>query len=603
MVTSTQTTTSASFTATSSSTTLQTTLLLPVSLEGTVQGQVVQESLQVVLDSLNSSEVQEIYTSTPSGEVAIVKLPPTTSTVTASPYTELSVSKPAGVVTVLIPTDVVDSIEGNRMLIVTEVSETVKAELPVGNEAIGAGRGELNSAVFEMSLASEVAGSVAVANVSGLLEPILFRIRSGEDPIDGDVCVFYDTAAEAWSTDGLEIVAASALGDGFANGTWCRTTHLSLFAVMQVIPFDQMLPSESSIPSSSGIIAIVSMIFCCGGCCVVCFLLKRRLRTPTTGQAIIQDGPKGSLKFDFTRSGVVSDTTSVKVKRKWSRNSQKKVLVKWHLNPDNVVKHIDTLQGLRDVSLNLEKVIQPVVHVESIGAVSSKSSFHNLTDSMVGDEEDPKDFDLSQDPNTSKILELMAPIAPANMDREAYADGELVLYNSETYGRVMPANIVGKGLFYSEGSSELEAWPLYSCKVGAKLRELIPLRLLQAPLEEGMLVHVELPDQRGTWGSGRVLEVPLWQRTHLTSYPSYQVILGDSKTVSVSFEKIKRVFFQDQLVEAYMGRIFGWVYGTLAEEVVEEPGAEVKLVLVRDELAVTIPSFLVRSRPALTARI
>eukprot|EP00913_Durusdinium_trenchii_P004300 g3987.t1 len=296
----------------------------------------------------------------------------------------------------------------------------------------------------------------------------------------------------------------------------CATTHLSLFAVMQVIPFDQMLPSESSIPSSSGIIAIVSMIFCCGGCCVVCFLLKRRLRTPTTGQAIIQDGPKGSLKFDFTRSGVVSDTTSVKVKRKWSRNSQKKVLVKWHLNPDNVVKHIDTLQGLRDVSLNLEKVIQPVVHVESIGA---------------------------------------------------------------------------------------EAWPLYSCKVGAKLRELIPLRLLQAPLEEGMLVHVELPDQRGTWGSGRVLEVPLWQRTHLTSYPSYQVILGDSKTVSVSFEKIKRVFFQDQLVEAYMGRIFGWVYGTVAEEVVEEPGAEVKLVLVRDELAVTIPSFLVRSRPALTARI
>lgn len=44
-----------------------------------------------------------------------------------------------------------------------------------------------------------------------------------------------------------------------------------------------------------------------------------------------------------------------------------------------------------------------------------------------------QDFDLSQDPNTSKILELMAPIAPANMDREAYADGELVLYNSEPW--------------------------------------------------------------------------------------------------------------------------------------------------------------------------
>lgn len=57
-------------------------------------------------------------------------------------------------------------------------------------------------------------------------------------------------------------------------------------------------------------------------------------------------------------------------------------------------------------------------------------------------------------------------------------------------------------------------------------------------------------------GLSLVVETSLF--TGEASCHDHQVILGDSKTVSVSFEKIKRVFFQDQLVEAYMGRIFGW---------------------------------------------
>ena len=60
-----------------------------------------------------------------------------------------------------------------------------------------------------------------------------------------------------------------------------------------------------------------------------------------------------------------------------------------------------------------------------------------------------------------------------------------------------------------------------------------------------------------------------------------------------------------------MGRRFGWVYGTAAEDLMENWGSSseseepqtIQVVLVRDELAVTVPSFLVRSRPAITARI
>ena len=60
-----------------------------------------------------------------------------------------------------------------------------------------------------------------------------------------------------------------------------------------------------------------------------------------------------------------------------------------------------------------------------------------------------------------------------------------------------------------------------------------------------------------------------------------------------------------------MGRTFGWNYGTCATDVVEDWGGgsetsevqTMQVVLVRDELAVTVPTFLVRSRPAITAKI
>ena len=92
--------------------------------------------------------------------------------------------------------------------------------------------------------------------------------------------------------------------------------------------------------------------------------------------------------------------------------------------------------------------------------------------------------------------------------------------------------------------------------------------------------------------------------THLVSYPTYDILLSDGTKCKASFDKIRRRFDVGQLVEVYMGRTFGWVYGTAAEELVETWGSDtLQVVLVRDALAATVPSFLVRSRPAITARI
>jgi len=98
---------------------------------------------------------------------------------------------------------------------------------------------------------------------------------------------------------------------------------------------------------------------------------------------------------------------------------------------------------------------------------------------------------------------------------EAYEDGDLVLYHSETYGRVVPAMILGSGHFYtatemgeepggpSGSQSELE-WPLYNCKVGVKIRQMVPMCRLQSPLDEGMRVSVSIEsDGKQLWVSGR----------------------------------------------------------------------------------------------------
>lgn len=118
---------------------------------------------------------------------------------------------------------------------------------------------------------------------------------------------------------------------------------MSLFAVMQTIPFHDQWPVESEAVEAAGAVAVASMIICCVGCSVVGILLRRRLRVPQKGQAHVLSGRR-TKTFDFTRT-LTSKSNATK---------GKKVLVKWHLKFDSVVKEIDTYEGLRHVSVDLD---------------------------------------------------------------------------------------------------------------------------------------------------------------------------------------------------------------------------------------------------------
>jgi len=606
-------------------------VVVPDTLQGSVGGQIIADALQAVVDSFGTADAKaaEIKTNTSSGEVTILKLAPlsdTSGNSTSTDFQAVEVSTQQGAMSVLLPNSLLDSVEGNKMLVVTELTEIAKEALPQGSSSIGAGstsRGILASDIFELSLASEASGTVGLAEVRDLAEPVYFRIRD-TDPIEGDTCAFFDPALGAWSSAGTGLATTVPAGQD-PSGTWCQTIHFSLFAVMQTIDFDGLLATGNEVGDAAGAVAVASLIICCLGFTVASGLLKRRMRRPVKGQAHIRTARGGTKRFDFTRSKLMTPTESMVSDK--SRTKGQKILVQWHLNPDAVVKHIDRFDGLRRFSVDLEPAQPPMVKETSVFSTKTKSlrdvseailEENQPTDDWIQDSVVPLGDDGVHSMPPEELLQKLSPInveeVAAKLDREAYETNEEVLYHSETYGRVLPAVIVGHGYFYAEGDEDEFAWPLYNCKVGVKMRDMVPMSRLRAPLDEGMVVSVmgdEQPDGTRNWTSGHILDASAWKISHLVSYPTYDVLLTDGSKIKASFDKIRRRFDQDQLVEVYMGRTFGWNYGTCANDVVEDWGGgsetsevqTMQVVLVRDELAVTVPTFLVRSRPAITAKI
>lgn len=617
--------------------------MVPENLNGTVGGEIIANALRVAFDSLDNNTA-EFKASTPTGEVTILKLQPNAnananSSGPQSDYQSVQVSTVlSGQMPVLLPNTVLENLEGNQILVVTELADTAVQQLPQESDSVGAqnARGVLSSHVMEVSLAAESSGTVVVAEVAGLEMPIFFRIRES-DAIEGDACVFYDPNLAAWSSEGISL-AESVPGEN-VTGTWCQTSHLSLFAVMQTIDTAGLLPDGSETGAAAGAIAVASLIVCCCGLLVSSILVKRRLQRPVKGQAHIRDMRGGTRKFDFTRSRLMTPVESAVSVRTSGRKTPQKILVQWQLNPDSVKKQINRFDGLRRFSVDLEPAKPPMVHETSVFSTKTKS-LRTLSEVLPKEfPDEPNEPDEPDEPVPTEqrdeyvmdtvvtggdqmpppeILQKLSPIVPeavnakVKVDRQAYEDGQEVLYHSETYGRVLPAAIVGPGYFYTDGEEEELAWPLYTCKVGVKLREMVPMSRLRAPLDEGTVVTVmgdEQSDGTRAWTTGHILDASAWKMTHLVKYPTYDILLSDGKKCQASFEKIRRRFDMGQLVEVYMGRTFGWVYGTAAEELVETWGSDteelqtLQVLLVRDALAATVPSFLVRSRPAITARI
>eukprot|EP00913_Durusdinium_trenchii_P018890 g17751.t1 len=194
---------------------------------------------------------------------------------------------------------------------------------------------QYNSKVLEFSLLKESGGLIEVAEIANAAEPIYFRFHDSA-PVEGDQCTFFDLATNQWSSEGVSLVDGSQIPEIGTPGTWCSSTHTSIFAVVQIIPFDLTHdPEAGSLNANSYVAAtaIVSIFICCVMCPVGC-------------------DSKGRVHVvNFKRSEVVEETKTIHEDEDDQVDSKKKVLVRWDVDPDRFMRRLNQLRGHRWVTM------------------------------------------------------------------------------------------------------------------------------------------------------------------------------------------------------------------------------------------------------------
>lgn len=476
-------------------------------------------------------------------------------------------------VAVSVPLAVVEDLaQGQNVLLsVMTIAEEVSLTLPNANterETV-----ELTSKVMELSLVLEAGGAVTVANVSDLTEPIAFQLTAGE-AVPGDQCAFFDPVSQTWSTTGMGNVDAETfalLGLGSTmNGTWCLTTHTSMFALVQIIPFDSMWDPEAGALNADGYVlagAFVGFVVCLM-LCFACGLLVRRMRPAAAGQTEIQDTTGRLHVVTFSRSQVMAETKTVVSdeddEHEETMDAKQKVHIRWDVDPGRFLKRLNHLKGHRWVSMDLRaKRVTGVAGSVTKEASQSyaKRSFRNMLQGVEGEDGMTKEttneapqlgrqasvtseaflgaVESNQDSGVARedseiyevslrgaasdfgLVEVSVDPSPGTWEpssawQEMYQDAQLVHYYSRTHGRTLLGFIQGSGQFMGTDADEL---PRYNCCIGVRrqLRRMVPLTDLRPPFRGGDPVMVFLEDER-TWHPGAIAATPALALHHAAKF-------------------------------------------------------------------------------------
>ena len=288
------TTTTSTGTSITSTTTVQHVIQLPADVSvNTVEGRIVESTLWEAL-ALMEMQADSLVTATAWGNVTVVKLRSLAANFDSSDRVVFSTDIAGGFrgVTVSVPLQLVQNLMqgANPMLAVTEVLPHVSETMPSNGE--GSSQVVLNSPVVEISILLEAQGKVSVATVSDLAEPILVRLSDASQQPQ-DVCAFFDHTSRAWSSVGLQAISVNDL-----SGRWCQSTHLSMLAIVHVVPFEGLIAEQDTSFELTSIALACASLFAGGG---VVFLLWYYRCKPARGGSVQIQG-KGDQTFVVTYS-------------------------------------------------------------------------------------------------------------------------------------------------------------------------------------------------------------------------------------------------------------------------------------------------------------
>lgn len=137
-------------------------------------------------------------------------------------------------------------------------------------------------------------------------EPLIFRVS--EEAVDSASCNFLTEAG--WSEEGMHKASSEEVQQAFGpgpvdtSGTWCATTHLSLFTILRPCTFSETLQRESKCfdpPTFGALLGSSILCLCCGACG---FYTTVRSRHVIGGKMKLSDVEGSSHDVPFQALGV-----------------------------------------------------------------------------------------------------------------------------------------------------------------------------------------------------------------------------------------------------------------------------------------------------------
>lgn len=534
---------------------------------------------------------------TQAGNVSVVKLSSSSLDPSSSlvfQFGEGGEQTSLGTIAVSVPVSLVSQIEqgGNVMLAVTQVNQDVTESFSDGGAA--SSKVILSAPILEISFVQEANGEVTVANVSGLAEPVIFRLQDAS-PIEGDECAFFDLDTNSWSTDGVSVASSSQIAQvtgALSNGTWCATTHFSLFSSVQTVPFDKAIEMKEGLISEEDYMIAVAIML--GAfvpvCAMFCTWAFFRVQAPNSGKTRIKDDRGRSHVVKFTRSEVVAKDAEVAQTQTWrSGRSEKekttKVLVTWDIEPAEVLPNLDHMKGHGWVAMDVGGGPR-VTEKKSLKDLRSLSKeFPTVSQELrkASQEDDRMEERLEEEMDVvlKERLEAEMDLAEAlegdivevSLDEltkvhEMYQDHEPVNYWSATHEMLMQAFISGRATLDERNE------PCYDVLVGPRKqrREQVSCRLLSPAFTDGEPIFYEEGDgKKRRWrkaiaaqvvhakGVVQVQDIDVTGDLE-SANASSALSRGDQpeKTKDVPFSRVCRRYVKDSTVRVYTGMDEGW---------------------------------------------
>lgn len=407
----------------------------------------------------------------------------------------------------------------------------------------------------------------AETNLSGLM-----IFRTSKEAVDAASCTFLTD--EGWSDEGLHLASREEIKNAFGeidtSGTWCATSHLSVFALVRPCTFLETLQRDGKCfdaPSFGALIGSTCLCLCCSFCGIYTTVKSRHV---VGGKMKLSDVEGSSHEVPFQVKRPKRDLGQFH----GVADADSKTLITWDVERPQTAGAAGGNQ-----TLPIAQLMSPKKQLQ----LSLKTKFFSersqvqlpRSGTMLSMQSFPDAFEVLPHPEQPSASSHEVPGS-----YQIYGHQQYIEFFSETHQKWTSGSIEGSGFVQPMASDSL---PTYDVRLNRQqIRRFIHLERIRPPFQQGDAVTVEVDDE---WQPATV------QRRQ--GYPlAYEVELSSGKQV-VPGEKLRARFAKGEAIFAFQGMKAGWVQGIVQSES-EETWPMILVSTQKDNQVMSVMQFLIR---------